>query len=75
MSLLAADLDAARKCWRNFAAKQMGALFDPKSADPRLAALLTRAADVPDLTTLDAFLAETEAKVRRCFTRILGRAP
>jgi len=49
--------------------------FDPKSADPRLAALLTRAADVPDLTTLDAFLAETEAKVRGCFTRILGRAP
>jgi len=46
--------------------------FDPKSADPRLAALLTRAADVPDLTTLDAFLAETEAKVRGCFTRILG---
>jgi len=35
VSLLAADLDAARKCWRNFAAKQMGALFDPKSADPQ----------------------------------------
>jgi glutamate-ammonia-ligase adenylyltransferase len=49
--------------------------FDPKSADPRLAALLARAADVPDLTTLDAFLAETEVKVRKCFTRILGRAP
>jgi len=30
VSLLAADLDAARKCWRNFAAKQMGALFDPE---------------------------------------------
>jgi glutamate-ammonia-ligase adenylyltransferase len=49
--------------------------FDPKSADPRLAALLVRAADVPDLATLDAFLAETEAKVRRCFVRILGKAP
>jgi glutamate-ammonia-ligase adenylyltransferase len=49
--------------------------FDPKSADPRLAALLARAADVPDLTTLDAFVAETEARVRQCFTRILGKAP
>ncbi len=49
--------------------------FDPKHADPRLAGLLTRAADVPDLATLDAFLTETEAKVRKCFTRILGRAP
>jgi len=49
--------------------------FDPERADPRLATLLARAADVPDLTTLDAFLTETEAKVRRCFTRILGKAP
>ncbi len=49
--------------------------FDPKTADPRLSALLARAADVPDLTTLDAFVVETEAKVRRCFTRILGKAP
>jgi glutamate-ammonia-ligase adenylyltransferase len=51
--------------------------FDPKtaadkSADPTLIGLLTRAADVPDWVTLDAFLAETEAKVRKCFTRILG---
>ncbi|HEY6255487.1 MAG TPA: bifunctional [glutamine synthetase] adenylyltransferase/[glutamine synthetase]-adenylyl-L-tyrosine phosphorylase, partial [Xanthobacteraceae bacterium] len=49
--------------------------FDPKTADPRLAALLARAADVPDLATLDAFLMETEAKVRKCFIRILGKAP
>jgi glutamate-ammonia-ligase adenylyltransferase len=49
--------------------------FDPKSADPRLAALLARAADLPDLTTLDAFVSETAAKVRQCFTRILGKAP
>ena len=53
--------------------------FDPKSAadkraDPTLIGLLTRAADVPDWSTLDTFLAETEAKVRRCFTRILGQA-
>jgi [glutamine synthetase] adenylyltransferase / [glutamine synthetase]-adenylyl-L-tyrosine phosphorylase len=49
--------------------------FDPKTADPRLSALLARAADVPDLTTLDAFVVETQAKVRKCFTRILGKAP
>jgi glutamate-ammonia-ligase adenylyltransferase len=49
--------------------------FDPKSPDPSLVALLARAADVPDWITLDAFVAETEAKVRKCFVRILGRAP
>jgi glutamate-ammonia-ligase adenylyltransferase len=49
--------------------------FDPKTADPRLIGLLARAADVPDWTTLDAFVAETQAKVRKCFTRILGTAP
>jgi glutamate-ammonia-ligase adenylyltransferase len=49
--------------------------FDPKSADPGLVGLLARAADVPDWVTLDAFVVETEAKVRKCFTRILGEAP
>jgi glutamate-ammonia-ligase adenylyltransferase len=49
--------------------------FDPKTADPGLVGLLARAADVPDWITLDAFVAETEAKVRQCFVRILGRAP
>jgi glutamate-ammonia-ligase adenylyltransferase len=48
--------------------------FDPKTADPGLVALLIRAADVPDWITLDAFVAETQAKVRNCFTRILGQA-
>jgi glutamate-ammonia-ligase adenylyltransferase len=46
--------------------------FDPKSAAPGPAALLARAADVPDLATLDAFLGETQAKVRASFNRILG---
>jgi hypothetical protein len=37
-------------------------------------------ADVPDLATLDAFLAETQAKVRKTFVRIsrgrsIGAAP
>jgi hypothetical protein len=27
---------------------------------------------VPDFATLEAFLAETQEKVRRCFVRIVG---
>jgi glutamate-ammonia-ligase adenylyltransferase len=49
--------------------------FDPKTAAPELVALLARAADVPDFATLDAFVIEMEAKVRRSFVRILGKAP
>jgi [glutamine synthetase] adenylyltransferase / [glutamine synthetase]-adenylyl-L-tyrosine phosphorylase len=49
--------------------------FDPKSAGPGLAALLARAADVPDFATLEAHLAETQARVRRSFVRILGEGP
>jgi glutamate-ammonia-ligase adenylyltransferase len=50
-------------------------LFDPKATTPELTALLARAADVPDFATLNAFVAETQAKVRRSFVRILGKAP
>jgi [glutamine synthetase] adenylyltransferase / [glutamine synthetase]-adenylyl-L-tyrosine phosphorylase len=46
--------------------------FDPKTASPGLVGLLARAADVPDFATLDAFIAETQAKVRASFNRILG---
>ena len=50
--------------------------FDPKRPPrPGLLGLLARAADVPDFATLDAFIGETEAKVRRSFVRILGKAP
>jgi [glutamine synthetase] adenylyltransferase / [glutamine synthetase]-adenylyl-L-tyrosine phosphorylase len=49
--------------------------FDPKAAAPGLVGLLARAADVPDFATLDATVAETEAKVRKSFERILGAAP
>jgi glutamate-ammonia-ligase adenylyltransferase len=45
------------------------------AAAPGLLGLLARAADVPDFATLDAFMAETQAKVRACFVRILGEAP
>ena len=42
---------------------------------PGLVGLLARAADVPDFATLDAFIAETQAKVRASFVRILGASP
>ena len=38
------------------------------------ATLLARAADVPDFAMLEAFVAETQAKVRGSFVRILGKA-
>jgi len=46
--------------------------FDSKAAASGLIGLLARAADVPDFATLDAFLGETQAKVRASFNRILG---
>jgi glutamate-ammonia-ligase adenylyltransferase len=49
--------------------------FDPKSAGPSLAALLARAADVPDFATLEAHLADTQARVRKSFARVLGDVP
>jgi glutamate-ammonia-ligase adenylyltransferase len=49
--------------------------FDPKTAGAGLLQLLVRAGDVPDFAALDAHVAETEAKVRQSFVRILGDAP
>ena len=46
--------------------------FDPKAAGSGLLGLLARAADVPDFATLEAHVAETQAKVRRSFERIVG---
>jgi len=48
--------------------------FDPKAAGPDLLRLLARAADVPDFPTLDAYLTETQEKVRKSFLRILGQS-
>jgi glutamate-ammonia-ligase adenylyltransferase len=45
--------------------------FDPATAAPGFIALLTRAADVPDFATLDAFVGETQTKVRSSFKRII----
>ncbi len=46
--------------------------FDPSTAGAGLLGLLARAADVPDFATLEAHLAETQARVRKCFERIIG---
>ncbi|HEV7819590.1 MAG TPA: hypothetical protein VGO84_00315, partial [Burkholderiales bacterium] len=48
--------------------------FDPKAAGAGLLGLLARAADLPDFVTLDAHLADTQARVRASFTRILAAA-
>jgi glutamate-ammonia-ligase adenylyltransferase len=46
--------------------------FDPDAAGAVLKELLTRAADVPDFATLEAYLGEMQERVRRCFERIVG---
>ncbi|MFG1344978.1 bifunctional [glutamine synthetase] adenylyltransferase/[glutamine synthetase]-adenylyl-L-tyrosine phosphorylase [Xanthobacter autotrophicus DSM 431] len=46
----------------------------PPDASPALRALLARAGEMPDFATLDADIAETQAKVRVIFERILGDA-
>jgi glutamate-ammonia-ligase adenylyltransferase len=46
--------------------------FDPKSTGGGFLALLARAADVPDFATLEAYLAESQTRVRRSFARIIG---
>jgi [glutamine synthetase] adenylyltransferase / [glutamine synthetase]-adenylyl-L-tyrosine phosphorylase len=45
--------------------------FEPDKAGPGLQALLARAGDVPDLPTLEASLAEMQARVRKSFLRIV----
>jgi glutamate-ammonia-ligase adenylyltransferase len=53
----------------------LSGLFDPKKAGTGLLGLLARAADLPDFATLDAHLAETQSRVRKIFTQILGEVP
>ncbi|HEV1999952.1 MAG TPA: bifunctional [glutamine synthetase] adenylyltransferase/[glutamine synthetase]-adenylyl-L-tyrosine phosphorylase [Xanthobacteraceae bacterium] len=47
--------------------------FDAKTAGPGLLALLARAGGLPDFATLEAHLADTQARVRRVFSKILGK--
>ena len=49
--------------------------FDPKVVRKGLFGLLTRAADVPDFAALEAFLVETQERVRKSFIHILGDDP
>ncbi|MGE0750240.1 MAG: bifunctional [glutamine synthetase] adenylyltransferase/[glutamine synthetase]-adenylyl-L-tyrosine phosphorylase [Variibacter sp.] len=49
--------------------------FEPKGAGRELRSLLARAADVPDFTTLEASLVETQARVRECFVEVLAASP
>jgi glutamate-ammonia-ligase adenylyltransferase len=50
----------------------LAAPFDPKTAGGELLGLLARAADLPDFATLEPHLAETQARVRASFGRIVG---
>jgi glutamate-ammonia-ligase adenylyltransferase len=46
--------------------------FDPKTTGPGLLTLLARTAGLPDFTTLEAHLKDTQRRVRECFERMLG---
>jgi glutamate-ammonia-ligase adenylyltransferase len=46
--------------------------FRPETAGAGLMNLLARAADEPDFSTLEARVKDTQADVRRIFTKILG---
>ena len=49
--------------------------FDPKTASSGVLSLLTRAADLPDFSALQAYVEETQRQVRASFVRILGKRP
>jgi [glutamine synthetase] adenylyltransferase / [glutamine synthetase]-adenylyl-L-tyrosine phosphorylase len=53
----------------------LSAPFDPRTAGGQLLRLLARAADVPDFPALEGHLADTQARVRKSFIRVLGRTP
>jgi [glutamine synthetase] adenylyltransferase / [glutamine synthetase]-adenylyl-L-tyrosine phosphorylase len=46
--------------------------FDPAASGSALLALLARAGGLPDFSTLEAHLADTQAHVRRCFDEIVN---
>ena len=45
--------------------------FDPSKSSAGLLRLLARAADLPDFTTLEQYLIDTQKRVRACCERIL----
>ncbi|HEY7458053.1 MAG TPA: bifunctional [glutamine synthetase] adenylyltransferase/[glutamine synthetase]-adenylyl-L-tyrosine phosphorylase [Xanthobacteraceae bacterium] len=48
--------------------------FEPGKAGPGLLALLARAGELPDFPRLEAYLIDTQTKVRRIFEKIVGGA-
>jgi [glutamine synthetase] adenylyltransferase / [glutamine synthetase]-adenylyl-L-tyrosine phosphorylase len=48
--------------------------FEPAEAGPGLLALLARAGELPDFPRLEAYMIDTQRKVRRIFEKILGGA-
>ena len=72
-----ADSELLRGAWQLYA--DLGQIlrlclsrpFDSKQAGPGLLALLARAAGLPDFTTLDAHLIDTQKRVRACFKRLI----
>jgi len=74
-----ADSELLRGAWQLYA--DLGQVlrlclarpFDPKQEGPGLLTLLARAAGLPDFTTLDAHLSDTQKRVRARFKRILER--
>ncbi|MBI4276038.1 MAG: bifunctional [glutamine synthetase] adenylyltransferase/[glutamine synthetase]-adenylyl-L-tyrosine phosphorylase, partial [Rhizobiales bacterium] len=50
----------------------LAGIFDPKTAGSELLTVLARAGDMPDFPTLEAYLLETQDRVRQSFVRILG---
>jgi [glutamine synthetase] adenylyltransferase / [glutamine synthetase]-adenylyl-L-tyrosine phosphorylase len=52
----------------------LSAPFDPKTAGSELLGLMARAGDVPDFSTLEAHLGDTQARVQSSFARILGKS-
>jgi glutamate-ammonia-ligase adenylyltransferase len=49
--------------------------FRPETAGADLMSLLARSADEPDFSTLEARVKDTQAEVRRIFTKVLDGAP
>ncbi|MGU3492769.1 bifunctional [glutamine synthetase] adenylyltransferase/[glutamine synthetase]-adenylyl-L-tyrosine phosphorylase [Xanthobacteraceae bacterium A53D] len=73
----AAALSNACKLYQNLTQVLRLALdrpFVPSEASQALKALLARAGEMPDFTSLDAHLAETQVRVRAIFERILEAA-
>ena len=48
--------------------------FEPAKGGPGLLALLARAGELPDFPRLEAYMIDTQRKVRQIFEKIIGRA-